>query len=101
MSSKNPGGYDKYAMLLRGHSSSSVNEIHSICPEREKEITQLTKGQDTQPTETLAGKIEIQNRAYEPTKSKWGWLDLNDLTPKSSQHKQGTSRERNDSYAKL
>lgn len=61
----------------------------------------MTKRQDTQPIETLAGKIEIQNRANEPRKSKWGWLDLNDLTPKPSQHKQGTSRERNDNYAKL
>ena len=36
---------------------------------REREVTQSTKRQDTQPTETLAGKIKIQNRANEPMKS--------------------------------
>jgi hypothetical protein len=51
---------------------------------REREITQSTKRQDTQPIETLAGKVEIQNRANEPTKYKWGWSDLIDLTPKPS-----------------
>ena len=88
-------------MLPGCNSSSSINEIHSICPGREREITQLTKRQDTQQTETLAGKIEIQNRENEPTKSKWGWSDLNDLTPKPSQHKKVTSRERNDNYDRL
>ena len=94
-------GVYSVCQLLTCNSNSFVNEIHSICPEREREITQSTKRQDTQPIETLAGKIEIQNRENEPTKSKWGWSDLNDLTPKPSQHKKGISRDRNDSYAKL
>ena len=34
-------------------------------------------------------------------KTKWGWSDLIDLSPKPSQHTQGTSMDRNDSYAEL
>ena len=46
----------------------SMRSTRYVLREREREITQSTKRQDTQPTETLTGKVEIHNRENEPTK---------------------------------
>ena len=88
-------------LAVWSHSNNSVSEIHLICLERERDRTSRPKDKHPTRMKPHDRKVDIQDRAKDPTIHKWGWSDLIDMAPKPSHNTQGTSRNKNDSYAKL